>query len=152
MNIIAAKAVCFKENLTPERRRIHEQIVRNSKVLAETMLNGGFDLVSGGTDNHLMLCDLTNKKITGKDAEAALGEAGVTVNKNTVPYDKEKPFVTSGIRVGTPCVTIRGMREAEMRSIGGWMGEVVANPADSKTKAKVRAEAGVLCAKFPVYR
>jgi glycine hydroxymethyltransferase len=152
MNIIAAKAVCFKENLTPERRRIHEQIVRNSKALAETMLKGGFDLVSGGTDNHLMLCDLTNKKITGKDAEAALGEASVTVNKNTVPYDKEKPFVTSGIRVGTPCVTIRGMREAEMRSIGGWIGEVVVNPADSKAKAKVRAEAGALCAKFPVYR
>jgi glycine hydroxymethyltransferase len=151
MSQIAAKAVCFKENLTLERRKVNEEIVKNSKALAETLLKNGFNLVSGGTDNHLMLSDLTNKKVTGKDAEAALGEAGITVNKNTVPYDKEKPFVTSGIRIGTPCVTIRGMKEAEMKQIAGWISDVVAKPQDAAVKSNVKKEATSLCSRFPVY-
>ncbi|MFH1055134.1 MAG: serine hydroxymethyltransferase [Candidatus Altiarchaeota archaeon] len=151
MHLIAAKAVCFKENLTEERRRLQKQIVLNSKALASTLLEKGLNLVSGGTDNHLMLADLSNKGVTGKDAEAALGEAGITLNKNTVPYDTQKPFIASGIRIGSPSVTIRGMREAEMRQIGGWISEVVSTPTDAKLKEKVKTEANRLCKKFPIY-
>lgn len=152
MHIIAAKAVCFKENMTPERKNAMEQVVKNSKELANVLVSNGFDLVSGGTDNHLMLCDLTGKGITGKDAEAALGEAGITVNKNTVPYDRQSPFVTSGIRIGTPCVTIRGMMEAEMRQIGEWIGKVVSKPQDAGVKQSVKAEVAKLCSMFQVYK
>ena len=151
MHIIAAKAVCFKENMTAGRRKAMQQIVANSRALAAELLDNDFNLVSGGTDNHLMLADLTGKGITGKDAEAALGEAGITVNKNTVPYDQQKPFVTSGIRIGTPSVTIRGMREAEMKQIGGWISEVVEKPADVKLKGRVRKEVSGLCARFKVF-
>jgi glycine hydroxymethyltransferase len=151
MHIIAAKAVCFRENMSPERRKANHQIVANSKALAAKLSSEGFNLVSGGTDNHLMLADLTAKGVTGKDAEAALQEAGITLNKNTVPYDKQPPFVTSGVRIGTPCVTVRGMREPEMGMIGSWINRVVSNPGDAALKAKVRAEAEALCKKFPVY-
>jgi len=152
MHLIAAKAVCFKENLSPERKRMQRQIVLNSKALAATLIENGFDLVSGGTDNHLMLADLTNKGVTGKDAEAALAQAGITLNKNTVPYDKQSPFVTSGIRIGTPSVTVRGMKEPQMKEIASWISEVVAKPADQKLKDKVKAEAAKLCGQFPVYK
>lgn len=152
MNVIAAKAVCFKENLTPERKKVHEQIVKNSRTLASTLIAQGFNLVSGGTDNHLMLTDISNKGITGKEAEAALGEAGITVNKNTVPYDKQSPFITSGIRIGTPSVTLRGMKEQEMKKIGTWISEVVAGPQDALAKERVKKEAAALCASFPIYR
>ena len=152
MHLIAAKAVCFKENLTPMRRKLQKQIVANSKTLASTLTGNDFNLVSGGTDNHLMLCDLTNKGLTGKDAEAALGEAGITLNKNTVPYDKQSPFVTSGIRAGTPSVTIRGMRQAEMKLIGSLISDVVSNPGDKGVKEKVKSEVDGLCSKYPVYK
>jgi len=152
MHIIAAKAVCFKENLTDERRRVHKQIVLNSKALAAELLNRGFNLVSGGTDNHLMLADLSNKNVTGKDAEDALSQAGITLNKNSVPYDKQKPFITSGIRIGTPCVTIRGMKEPEMKQISGWISEVVEKPQDAALKEKIHREVDSLCTKYPVYK
>jgi glycine hydroxymethyltransferase len=152
MNVIAAKAVCFKENMTAQRKKVIAQVVANSKALAQTLSGNAFDLVSGGTDNHLMLVDLTNKGLTGKDAESALQEAGITLNKNTVPYDSQKPFVTSGVRIGTPSVTVRGMREPEIKLIGGWISEVVANPHDDKIKAKVKSEVNDLTAKYPVYK
>lgn len=152
MNLIAAKAVCFKENLKPERRKLNQQIVDNAKALAEKLLEEDFNLVSGGTDNHLMLADLTNKGITGKDAEAALQDAGITLNKNTVPYDKQSPFVTSGIRIGTPSVTMRGMKEEEMRIIGGWISEVVSNPGDKKLKKRVGSGAEGLCSRYRIYK
>ncbi len=151
MNMIAAKAVCFKENLTPERRRLNEHIVKNSKALAAKLVHYGFNLVSGGTDNHLMLVDLSSKNITGKDAEAALQEAGITLNKNTVPYDKQSPFVTSGVRIGTPCVTARGMGEKDMNAIASWINSIVSNPGDGGLKSRVRAEADALCKRYPVY-
>ena len=114
MHVIAGKAVCFKEALTPEFKEYQKQIIKNAKVLAEELMNRGFKLVSGGTDNHLMLVDLTNKGVTGKDAEAMLDEVGITVNKNTIPFDKQKPNIASGLRIGTPAMTTRGMKEEEM--------------------------------------
>ncbi|MBD3388670.1 MAG: aminotransferase class I/II-fold pyridoxal phosphate-dependent enzyme [Candidatus Altiarchaeales archaeon] len=152
MHIIAAKAVCFKENMTSERKKVMEQVVKNSKAMASTLSDNGFDLVSGGTDNHLILADLSNKGLTGKLAEESLGAAGITLNKNTVPYDNEKPFVTSGIRVGTPSVTVRGMGESEMNLIGSWISEVLSDPSSEKVRDKVKAEVGSLCSKFPVYK
>jgi glycine hydroxymethyltransferase len=152
MHMIAAKAVCFKENLTPERKKLNEAIVRNAKAMASKLASFGFNLVSGGTDNHLMLVDLSGKGITGKDAEAALQEAGITLNKNTVPYDRQSPFVTSGVRIGTPCVTARGMGEADMHAIASWIDSVVSNPNDAAVKARVRAEAEALCKRHPVYK
>ncbi len=121
MHTITAKAVCFEEALRPSFTEYNKQIVKNAKVLAETLMNNGIRLVSGGTDNHLMLIDLTNQHITGLEAEVALGKAAITVNKNTIPNETKSPFVTSGLRVGTPAVTSRGMKEAEMRQIGNWI-------------------------------
>jgi glycine hydroxymethyltransferase len=152
MHIIAAKAVCFKENMTEARRRVQRQIVANSKALASELTGKGFNLISGGTDNHLMLADLTSKGITGKDAEAALGLAGITLNKNTVPYDKQPPFVTSGIRIGTPCVTIRGMKEEQMRQIGAWISDIIAKPQDAAVRERVKKEAEALTRKFQIYK
>ncbi len=152
MHVIAAKAVAFGEALRPEFKDYARQIVANARALAETLVERGFDLVSGGTDNHLMLVDLRNKgELTGKAAEAALHEAHITVNKNTVPGETRSPFVTSGIRIGTAALTTRGMGEDEMRRIGGWIAEVLDNPGDEATHASVRARVHDLSASFPIY-
>jgi glycine hydroxymethyltransferase len=152
MHIIAAKAVAFQEALTPEFRAYQKQIVGNATALAEALLAHGFRLVSGGTDTHLMLVDLTIKGLTGKAAEAALDRAGITVNRNGIPFDARPPTVTSGIRVGTPALTTRGMREAEMRHVAGLLAEVLADVEDSSRQAHVAAQARELCAAFPLYR
>jgi glycine hydroxymethyltransferase len=151
MHVIAAKAVCFKEALTPEFKVYQEQIVRNAKVLAEALAKTGLRIVSGGTDTHLMLVDLRPKKLTGKVAEKALEEAGITVNKNTIPFDPETPFVTSGIRIGTPAVTTRGMKEKEMEVIAGYIGEVLNDVENAALKERVRGDIEKLCRKFPLY-
>ncbi len=151
MHIIAAKAVCFKEAGTPEFKEYQGRIVKNAKALADQLTKNGFRLVSGGTDNHLMLVDLREHKLTGKVAERALDEVGITVNKNTIPYDPEKPFVTSGLRIGTPAVTTRGMGEAEMRLIADLISKVLKNIDNESIKGKVRESVRELCRKFPLY-
>ncbi len=148
-HIIAAKAVCFGEALKPEFKAYGEQIVKNAKVLAEELVKQGFRLVSGGTDNHLMLVDVRNFHITGKEFEHRLDEVQITVNKNAIPNDPEKPFITSGIRVGTPAVTTRGFREPEMVKIAQWMG-MVARDFEG-TAQQVREEVNALCQQFPIY-
>ncbi len=150
-HIIAAKAVCFKEAMTPEFKQYQGQIVKNAKALAEGLLKNGFRLVSGGTDTHLMLVDLRPKKITGKVAESVLDEVGITVNKNTIPFDPEKPFVTSGIRIGTPALTTRGMKEGEMKKIADLIGKILSNVEDEKAKKEVSAAVRELCKEFPLY-
>ncbi len=149
MHIIAAKAVCFGEALTPEFREYQHKIVKNAKVLADALLEEGFDLVTGGTDNHLMLVDLRPMKITGKEFEKRLDEVHITVNKNAIPNDPEKPFVTSGVRVGTPAVTTRGFGEAEMKQIAHWF-KLVATDFEANADT-VRAEVAELCRRFPLY-
>ncbi len=151
MHIIAAKAVCFKEALAPEFRVYQQQIVKNAARLASALAGAGFRLVSGGTDNHLMLVDVFSRGLTGKVAEAALGRAGITVNKNTIPFDTNSPMVGSGIRIGTPAVTTRGMREAEMDTVADLIGRVLAAPEDEAALAAVRADVETLCRKFPLY-
>lgn len=151
MHIIAAKAVCFKEALAPEFKAYQQQIVRNAARLATALAGAGFRLVSGGTDNHLMLVDVFSKGLTGKVAEAALGRAAITVNKNAIPFDKNPPMVGSGIRIGTPAVTTRGMREADMDTIAGLIARVLADPDSEKTTAGVRADVEALCRTFPLY-
>ena len=148
-HIIAAKAVCFGEALKPEFKAYGEQIVKNAKVLSEELVKQGFRLVSGGTDNHLMLVDVRNFHITGKEFEHRLDEVQITVNKNAIPNDPEKPFVTSGIRVGTPAVTSRGFQEPEMVQIAAWMGQVARDFEGCKDQ--VRAEVDALCKSFPIY-
>ena len=150
MHIIAAKAVAFHEALQPSFKAYAQAIIDNAKVLAETLLAGGLDLVSGGTDNHLILVDLTRTGITGKDAEEALGKADITVNKNTVPNETRSPFVTSGIRLGTPALTTRGMGPEEMRTIGGWILDVLNNPTSDEVAARVREGVRALCRRFPL--
>jgi len=154
MHVIAAKAVALLEALRPEFREYSAQVVANAKALAGGLLERGFKLVSGGTDNHLMLVDLrpSHPDLSGKDAEAALEAAGITVNKNTVPGETRSPFVTSGLRIGTPALTTRGMREAEMERIAGWITQILAAPADQAGIAGVRAQVQDLCAAFPLYR
>jgi glycine hydroxymethyltransferase len=152
MHIIAAKAVAFKEALQPEFKAYQKQLRVNAAVLAETLVERGYDLVSGGTDNHLMLVDLTAKEITGKEAEDALGLAGITVNKNAVPFDTKSPFVTSGIRIGTPAVTTRSMKEAEMRAIGGFVDEALKNRSDAGKLESIRNQVEELTGRFPLYR
>ena len=145
----AAIGVALKEAATDEFRAYGQQIVRNAKALAAELLERGFMLVSGGTDNHLVLIDLTDKGVTGKKAAKALDRAGIVTNYNTVPYDPRKPFSPSGIRIGTPSVTSRGMGEDEMRRIAAWMDEVVASPEDEDVTKRVAAEVKDLCADFP---
>ena len=145
----AAIAVALKEAAAPEFTSYAHQIVRNAKALAEELLARGFSLVSGGTDNHLLLIDLTNKKITGKKAASALDKAGIVCNSNTVPYDPRKPFSPSGIRLGTPAVTSRGMGEAEMRLIGKWMDDAIAHASDDAALARIAGEVREMCRKFP---
>jgi len=151
MHIIAAKAVCFKEAMQPGFVDYQRQIVANAQRLARGLSAAGFRLVSGGTDNHLMLVDVFSKGLTGKVAEAALGKAGITVNKNAIPFDKNPPMVASGIRVGTPAVTSRGMREAEMDFIAEYIARALASPEDDRALGSIRTEVEGLCRKFPLY-
>ena len=151
MHIIAAKAACFKEAGEPAFKEYQQQIVANAKRLAGGLSSAGFRLVSGGTDNHLMLVDVFSKGITGKAAEAALGKAGITVNKNAIPFDQNPPMVASGIRVGTPAVTTRGMREPEMDIIGELISRALRTPDDDRALATIRTEVETLCRKFPLY-
>jgi len=148
MHVIAAKAVCFKQAMTPEFKEYQKQIVKNAKTLAEELIELGYNLVSGGTDNHLMLVDLRNKGITGKQAEKALEEAGITVNKNMVPFDPQKPWVASGIRIGTPAVTTRGMKEKDMGVIAEMINRVLSDTENQKIKGEVREEVESFCKKF----
>jgi glycine hydroxymethyltransferase len=151
MHIIAAKAVCFKEAAEPAFATYQKQIVANAQTLAKALVASGFRLVSGGTDNHLMLVDVFSKGITGKVAEAALGKAGITVNKNAIPFDRNPPMVASGVRIGTPAVTTRGMREAEMETIADLITRALKTPEDESALGMVRAEVEMLCRKFPLY-
>jgi len=151
MHIIAAKAVCFKEAMEPSFNQYQRQILANAQALARSLTSNGYRLVSGGTDNHLMLVDVFSKGVTGKVAEAALGKAGITVNKNAIPFDQNPPMVASGIRVGTPAVTTRGMREAEMEQIGALMARVLAAPDDGRVIDMVKTEVEQLCRRFPLY-
>ena len=149
MHIIAAKAVCFKEALTPEFKKYQEQVVHNANVLAEELKKYGFKLVSDGTDNHLILIDLRNKDITGKELEVRLDEVGITVNKNAIPFDPQKPSITSGIRIGTPAVTTRGFKEVEMKKIANLINETVENYEIKKEE--IKAEVKNICDKYPLY-
>ncbi|HPI98087.1 MAG TPA: serine hydroxymethyltransferase [Synergistales bacterium] len=152
MHIIAAKAVAFQEALKPEFKDYQAQIIRNATAFAEALKERGFRLVSDGTDNHLILVDLTNRDVTGKDLEKTLDLAGITVNKNTIPFETRSPFVTSGIRVGSPAVTTRGFREGEMKILAGWLDEVAGNMGDEALLARIRGEVHELCRKFPLYQ
>ena len=151
MHVIAAKAVAFGENLQPEYRTYAEQIIKNAHVLAAALVKRSYNIVSGGTDNHLMLVDLRNKNITGKDAQETLDLAGITVNKNAVPFDDKSPLITSGIRIGTPAVTTRGLKEPEMEIIAGFIDRVLINRTDEKVLKHVSEDVKALCAKFPLY-
>lgn len=150
-HVIAGKAVSFGEALRPEFKTYIEQVVNNAKALAEEMLVQGFKLVTGGTDNHLILVDLSDREITGKVAENALDEAGITVNKNTVPNEKRSPFVTSGVRIGTPALTTRGMGTSEMKQIAKWIAQVLNNPEDLNLKNRIHEDVKQMCKRFPIY-
>jgi glycine hydroxymethyltransferase len=152
MHIIAAKAVAFKEALSPEFKEYQRQIIKNAKALAEELINQGLRLVSGGTDNHMMLVDLTAKGVTGKEVQEALDRAGITVNKNGIPFDTQGPQVTSGIRIGTPAVTTRGMKENEMREIASCIVEVIKNITNKKKIQAVAQKVKAICAQFPLYQ
>jgi len=151
MHTITAKAVCFQEALRPSFKEYNKQIVKNAKVLADTLMNNGLRLVSGGTDNHLMLLDLTAQGITGLEAENALGKAGITANKNTIPNETKSPFVTSGLRLGTPAVTSRGMKEAEMRQIGNWISTVVKDIHNEAAIKSVHTSVTTMASKFTLH-
>lgn len=151
VHVIAAKAVAFKEAMNREFKDYQIKVIKNAKKLAEELIKGGFKVISGGTDNHMMLVDLTNKGITGKDAEEALGMAGITVNKNVVPYDEKPPAITSGIRLGTPCVTTRGMGEAEMVEMADIISSVIGNIHDTGVIKNLAKRVKTLCGNFPIY-
>jgi glycine hydroxymethyltransferase len=151
MHVIAAKAVCFKEALSREFRDYQQQVLDNARVMAKVMHERGFRIVSGRTDCHLFLVDLRNKNLTGIEAEAALGKAHITVNKNAVPHDPQKPFITSGIRIGSPAMTTRGMQELEAELLANLISDVLESPADERVIAHVAGEVRALCRKFPVY-
>ena len=152
MHAIAGKAVAFKEALQPDFKLYQEQVIANARAMAEVFINRGFDIVSGGTDNHLFLLDLIKKGVTGKDADAALGRANITVNKNSVPNDPQSPFVTSGLRIGSPAGTTRGFKEKEMAQIATWMSDVLENMGDDSVINSVKTQVLELCTEFPVYR
>ncbi|NLW17887.1 MAG: serine hydroxymethyltransferase [Firmicutes bacterium] len=152
MHIIAAKAVAFKEAMTDEFKAYQQQVVKNAKALGEGLLERGFDLVSGGTDTHLLLVDLRSKNLTGRKAEAVLDEVKITVNKNTVPFDPESPFVTSGIRIGTPAMTSRGLKEDDMRTVATLIADALENPDNETVLAKVRKGVAELCEAYPLYK
>ena len=151
MHVIAAKAVAFKEAMEPEFKTYQQQVKKNAKAMAEVFMSRGYDVISGGTENHLMLVSLVAKGITGKAADASLGRAHITVNKNSVPNDPQSPFVTSGIRVGTPAVTTRGFKEAECTELAGWMCDVMDAVEDESVIAATAQKVQALCARFPVY-
>ena len=151
MHVIAAKAVALKEALEPSFKEYQKQIIRNAKVLAEELMAKGYDLVSGGTDNHLMLVDLTRKEITGKEAEEALVKAGITVNKNTIPFETRSPFITSGIRIGVPAATTKGMKEPEMSLIAGLIDRAIGARSDEARLSSIKDEVRELCSRFPFY-
>jgi len=151
MHVIAAKAVAFKEALAPEFKTYQQQVITNARVMAETLVERGLRIVSGRTESHLMLVDLRAKQITGKEAEAVLGEAHITINKNAIPKDPEKPMVTSGIRLGSPAMTTRGFKETEAEQTANLIADVLDNPRDPATVTRVRNEVGKLTARFPVY-
>ncbi len=151
MHVIAAKAVCFREAATPEFAAYQKQLVANAKRLSAAMTTAGFRIVSGGTDNHIVLVDVFSKGITGKVAEAALGAAGITVNKNAIPFDQNPPMVASGVRLGTPAVTTRGMGEAQMDEIAGFISRALASPEDGAALTMIKTEVEQLCRKFPLY-
>ena len=152
MNIIAAKAVCFKEALAPEFKTYQQQVVANAKALAQVLKDAGFRLVSGGTDNHLILVDLTGHGLTGAEAEEALEEAGITVNKNAIPFDPLPPKITSGIRLGTPAVTTRGLREKEIEQVGEWIVAILNDPQNKGLIKEIREKVKRLCEEFPLYQ
>ncbi|MFM9489069.1 MULTISPECIES: serine hydroxymethyltransferase [Pseudomonas] len=152
MHVIAAKAVCFKEALEPGFKTYQAQVIRNAQAMAQVFIERGYDVVSGGTDNHLFLVSLIRQGLTGKDADAALGRAGITVNKNAVPNDPQSPFVTSGLRIGTPAITSRGFKEAQSTALAGWICDILDHLGDADIEANVARQAAALCADFPVYR
>ena len=152
MHVIAAKAVAFKEAMAPASKGYQQQVVKNAQIIAETLTQRGLRIVSGGTQSHVMLVDLRSKKITGKEAEAALGAAHMTINKNAIPNDPEKPFVTSGVRIGTPAMTTRGFKDEEARLTANLIADILDNPHDEANIAAVRAKVHALTAKFPVYQ
>ena len=151
MHAIAAKAICFKEAMSDEFKTYQQQVVKNAQAMAEVLISRGYDVVSGGTENHLFLLSLIKQDVTGKDADAWLGAAHITVNKNAVPNDPRSPFVTSGIRIGTPAVTTRGFGEFEVRELAGWIADIIDSKGDEKVIAEVKAKVEAVCAKFPVY-
>jgi glycine hydroxymethyltransferase len=151
MHVIAAKAVAFGENLKPQYRTYAEQIIKNAHALASSLIKRGYNIISGGTDNHLMLIDLRNKNLNGKESQEALDLAGITVNKNAVPFDDKSPLITSGIRIGTPAITTRGMKEAEMEIIAEFMDRVLNNRTDAKLLKQVSEEVKTFCEGFPLY-
>lgn len=152
MHVIAAKAVCFKEALKPEFKIYQKQILKNSKAFSAEMAELGYRIVAGGTDTHLFLVDLTSKNITGKEAATALDKTGITVNKNLIPFDSKPPFVTSGIRIGTPAVTTRGLKEAQMREIARLVDRTLTSPEDETTIKAVRKEVDGIVKRFPLYK
>nr|WP_313090444.1 serine hydroxymethyltransferase [Moraxella sp. CTOTU48268] len=151
MHAIAGKAVCFKEALSEDFKTYQQQVVKNAKAMADVIMSRGYDIVSGGTENHLMLISLIKQEITGKEADKWLGDAHITVNKNAVPNDPKSPFVTSGVRIGTPAVTTRGFGEAEVRELAGWICDVLDSRGDEKVIGEVREKVQAICAKHPVY-
>ena len=151
MHVIAAKAVAFKEALEPEFKTYQQQVVRNAKAMAKTLMDRGYKIVSGGTENHLMLIDMIGRESSGKDAETALGKAHITVNKNAVPNDPRSPFITSGLRIGTPAITTRGYMEADSIELANWMADVLDAPNDDAVIERVRAAVQAQCKRFPVY-
>ena len=152
MHVIAAKAVCFLEAMQPSFVDYQKQVVKNAQTMAAVFIERGYDVVSNGTDNHLFLVSFVGKELTGKEADAALGKAGITVNKNAVPNDPRSPFVTSGIRVGTPAVTTRGFGEAEVAALANWMCDILDNPTDEAVVARVAKQVHTICQQFPVYQ
>ncbi|MFH0991763.1 MAG: serine hydroxymethyltransferase [bacterium] len=151
MHVIAAKAVGFFENLQPDFKSYAEQVIKNAQVLAQSLSSHGFQIISGGTDNHLMLIDLRNKNVTGKDAQEALDLSGITVNKNAVPFDDKSPFITSGIRIGTPALTTRGMKESEMAVVASFINRIISKISSTEEQSKVRQEIQDFCSSFPLY-
>jgi glycine hydroxymethyltransferase len=151
MHVIAAKAVALKEALSPDFKDYAQQVVKNAQALAQGLVDKGYNLVSGGTDNHLMLVDFTGTDVTGKAAERALEDAGITVNKNAVPFDTRSPFVTSGVRIGTPATTTRGLKEAEMVQVAGWIDRALKNIENEAELKQIRSEVEALCKRFPLY-
>jgi glycine hydroxymethyltransferase len=152
MHVIAAKAVAFLEDLQPAYTTYCKQVVANARALAEALSKRGIRIVSGGTDTHLLLLDLTAQDVTGKEVEAALGDAGITVNKNTIPRETRSPFITSGIRIGTPAMTTRGMKESEMNIVGNWIADVISDLSSESLRTSIKSQVRELCDAFPLYR